>query len=82
MIDEIRQRFPHVSFALYVTEPGVVTLEVYAEDEVFTFTGPTAAAVLERAFPPPARTFFELDPRLDLLADPLEPEPPPPSIFD
>jgi hypothetical protein len=52
-LDAVRERFPAFALALYALEPGgPITLEILAPDgESFTFTGPTEAAVLERAFP-------------------------------
>jgi hypothetical protein len=61
-LDAIRQRFPHIGLAVYAFDPGGdVTLEVYAEGQVWPFTGPTLASALARAFP---------------TAEPEAPEPP------
>lgn len=51
-LDELRQRFPHLGFAIYALEPGrAVTLEVHDRDEVYTFVGRTAAEAIFAAFP-------------------------------
>lgn len=51
-LDELRQRYPRLGFAVYAIEPGKsVTLEIYDGDEVYTFRGKTAAAAIETAFP-------------------------------
>lgn len=52
-LDDARAAFPKLGLAVYAYEPGgPVTLEVHAADgQVFTFSGPTVAAVLIRAFP-------------------------------
>jgi hypothetical protein len=75
-LDELRSLRPHLGFALYALDPGGdVTFEVYDGDQVFTFTGPTSEAAIEKAFPPPVPLAPE---------EPPAPEPPPPtpSIFD
>jgi hypothetical protein len=53
-LDELRALLPALGFALYAYTPGgPVTLEVHAAEGVFTFTGPTEAAVIDAAFPQP-----------------------------
>lgn len=54
-LDAIRRHHPDLGLALYAYEPGgPVTLEVHTPDgQVFTFTGPTEAAVLAKAFGAP-----------------------------
>lgn len=52
-LDEIRVAHPQLGFAVYAMTPGEpVTLEVYSGDDVFSFTGATEQAAIERAFPP------------------------------
>jgi hypothetical protein len=53
LLDDLRVKHPDLGFALYAMEPGQpVTLEVFTPDsEVFSWTEPTAAAALARAFP-------------------------------
>ena len=52
-LDKARAAFPLLGLALYAYEPGgPVTLEVHTADgQTFSFTGPTEAAVIARAFP-------------------------------
>lgn len=52
--DGARAAHPALAFALYAYEPGgPVTLEVMtAAGETFTFTGNTAQAAIDKAFPP------------------------------
>lgn len=51
--DELRAAHPQLGFSLFAMTPGEdVTLEVYFEDNVHSFTGPTAQAALDTAFPP------------------------------
>lgn len=52
-LDDARSAFPKLGLAIYAYEPGQpITLEVHAADgQTFTFTGPSEAAVLARAFP-------------------------------
>lgn len=75
-IDDARAAFPKLGLALYAYDPGgPVTLEVHTADgQTFTFSGPTEAAVIARAFPslalPPAP---QPDP---------EPDQPQPNVFD
>ncbi|MCW4115646.1 hypothetical protein NPA31_011795 [Aurantimonas sp. MSK8Z-1] len=67
--DELRAAHPELGAALYAYEPGVgVTLELLTPDGAqFLFTGPTAQAAIDAAFPP----------------DPIDlPAPAPPSAFD
>lgn len=53
-LDDIRARNPDLGFAVYAIAPGdPITLEVFAGDDIFTFTGPTVDDVLARAFPEP-----------------------------
>lgn len=53
-LDELRERFPHLGFALYALTPGgLVTLEVHTDDLFYSFTGLTESAVIEAAFPTP-----------------------------
>jgi len=59
-LDELRERYPTLGFALYALEPGgPVTLEVHAEDEVYSFLGADESSVIEMAFPtkPPTNIF-------------------------
>ena len=62
-LDDLRSEHPGLGFALYAIEPGsAVTLEVFADDQVFSFAGPTKTAVIDLAFPvlpdpPPANIF-------------------------
>lgn len=53
IIDDIRARYPALSGALYFYEPGQpVTLEMIDDQgKSFSFTAPTVAECLERAFP-------------------------------
>jgi hypothetical protein len=53
-LDELREQHPELGVTLYAMEPGgPVTLEVITPDgEVFSWTAPTAAAAIARAFPP------------------------------
>lgn len=71
-LDNARAAFPLLGLALYAYEPrGPVTLEVHTADgQTFSFTGPTEAAVIDRAFPSLAEAAPEPDP------------PPPPNVFD
>jgi hypothetical protein len=54
-LDDLRAAAPDLGFALYAYAPanagGPVTLEVHAAEGVFTFDGPTEAAVIAAAFP-------------------------------
>lgn len=52
-LDDARAAFPLLGLALYAYEAGgPVTLEIHTPDgQTFTFTGPTEAAVIARAFP-------------------------------
>ena len=51
-LDELRKQYPGLGFALYAMTPGgTVTLEVLDGGEVYTFTGPTAQAAINAAFP-------------------------------
>ncbi len=51
--DEIREKFPHLGFAIYAMDPGQgVTLEVYDGGRVFSFHETTAQMAIDRAFPP------------------------------
>lgn len=51
-LDDIRTRNPALGFGVYAMDPGGdITLEVYAEGDVFSFTGPTVAHALAAAFP-------------------------------
>lgn len=51
-LDDLRLALPHLGCALYAMEPqGLVTLEIYAGEEVFSFLGDTEAAVFTMAFP-------------------------------
>jgi hypothetical protein len=63
-LDEIRAAHPDLAFALYAYEPGgEVTFEVMHGTEIFAFTGPTAQAAIDAAFPPepPAPAFNVFD---------------------
>ena len=53
-LDELRNDHPELAFAIYALEPGkAVTFEVITPDsQVFTFSGPTAQAAIDSAFPP------------------------------
>ena len=53
--DAIRAQHPDLAMALYAYEPGgPVTLEILTPDgRSYTFTGPTARAAIELAFPAP-----------------------------
>lgn len=68
-LDDARAAFPKLGLALYAYEPGgPITLEVHANDgQTFSFTGPTEAAVIARAFP---------------SLQPPEPDQPQPNVFD
>ena len=71
--DQVRTQHPELAVSLYALTPGSsVTLEVITPDgQTFVWSAATAAAVLDRAFPPPAEP------------DPTPPDPPPSgSIFD
>lgn len=52
-IDDLRSEYPRLGFALYALEPGMpVTLEVHTpEGGLYTFTAPSVAAAIDRAFP-------------------------------
>jgi hypothetical protein len=63
-LDELRAAHPDLGFGLFAMTPGeAVTLEVYNGDDVFSFTGPTAQAAIDAAFPPepPAPAFNVFD---------------------
>lgn len=66
-LDVLRMQNPELGFALYAMTPGgAVTLEVFTpDDQVFSFSGATAADALAAAFP----------------ETPPEPDPPPVDIF-
>lgn len=51
--DDIRAAYPALGLALYAYEPGVVTLELLHDGNTLQFTGPTAQAAIDLAFPPP-----------------------------
>ena len=55
-LDDIRDRFPQLGLALYALEPGQpVTLEAHGPGgELWSWTAPTVAEVLAKAFPAPA----------------------------
>lgn len=61
--DDARAAHPHLGFAVYAYEPGgAVTLECITPDgQTHIFTGPTAQAALDLAFPPepPAPDIFD-----------------------
>lgn len=63
-LDDARAAFPLLGLAAYAYEPGgPVTLEVISSDgQTFTFTGPTQAAVIARAFPSLSAPAAEPDP--------------------
>lgn len=71
ILDDIRARYPALSGALYFYEPGQpVTLEMIDDQgKSFSFTAPTVAECLERAFP-------------ELTPPEPEPEAPAASVFD
>lgn len=52
-LDDLRERFPHLGFAVYAFEPGgPVTLEIHAPGgHVFPVIRPTLAAAIATAFP-------------------------------
>lgn len=51
--DELRVARPALGLALYALDPGRgVTLEVYADGELFQFHGATADDAIRSAFPP------------------------------
>jgi hypothetical protein len=51
-LDDLRAAMPDLGFALYAYVPGgPVTLEIHAEEGVFTFSGPTEAAAVAAAIP-------------------------------
>lgn len=53
--DELRVARPALGLALYALDPGRgVTLEVYADGELFQFHGATADDAIRSAFPPSA----------------------------
>ena len=76
-LDAARAAFPKLGLALYAYDPGApLTLEVHAADgQTFTFTGPTEAAVIARAFPSLAVAPVEPDPE-------PTPEPITTNVFD
>lgn len=52
-LDELREKRPDLSFALFAMTPGEpVTLEIYHEGAVYSFSGATVADALLEAFPP------------------------------
>ena len=53
MLDALRAHYPELGFSLFAMEPGQpVTLEIYTPDEqVYSFTGNTVRAAIEKAFP-------------------------------
>lgn len=58
-LDLLRAAKPDLGFAIYAMEPGgLVTFEVHAGGEVYTFVGETLEAAMTTAFPvsvePPA----------------------------
>jgi len=57
--DELRAAKPDLGFALYALEPGKgVAFEVHTPDgQVFGFTGETAQAAIDTAFPPDPDVF-------------------------
>ncbi len=57
-LDEARERYPDLGFALYALVPGEdLTMEVVTADgTIFTFNGPSEAAVMDSAFPAPIPT--------------------------
>lgn len=72
-IDDVRARYPALAGAVYFYDPGQpVTLEILTPDgESFSFTAPTVAECIGKAFP-------------ELTPEPTEPEPEEPaaSVFD
>lgn len=70
-IDDVRARYPALAGALYFYDPGQpVTLEILTPaGESFSFTAPTVAECLEKAFP-------------ELTPTEPEPEEPAASVFD
>jgi hypothetical protein len=73
-VDDVRARYPNLAGAVYFYEPGrPVTLEMISpEGESFSFTAPTVAECIAKAFP----ELIEPEP-----AEP-EPEAPAASVFD
>ncbi|MDI1263893.1 MAG: hypothetical protein PS018_11610 [bacterium] len=56
-LDDLRAQRPDLSLALYAMTPGGgVTLEIYDDGQVYTFTGATEAEAILAAFPPPPET--------------------------
>ncbi len=52
-LDDLRALRPDLSFALYAMTPGQpVTLEIYHDGQVYTFSGATEADAILAAFPP------------------------------
>lgn len=52
-LDDLRELRPDLSFALFAMTPGEpVTLEIYHEGAVYSFSGATVADALLEAFPP------------------------------
>lgn len=60
--DDIRRTHPGLGLALYAYEPGVVILELMHDGQTMQFSGPTAQAAIDLAFPPapPAATEEDL----------------------
>jgi hypothetical protein len=51
--DELRQARPELGIAIYAYTPSEqLTLEIHAEEGVFSFTAPTLQAAIDQAFPP------------------------------
>jgi hypothetical protein len=52
-LDAARAAFPRLGYAIYAYDPdGPMTLEVHTPDgQTFSFTGPSEAALILRAFP-------------------------------
>lgn len=52
-LDDLRALRPDLSLALYAMTPGgPVTLEIYHDGQVYTFSGATVAEAILEAFPP------------------------------
>jgi hypothetical protein len=52
-LDDLRALRPDLSLALYAMTPGgPVTLEIYHEGQVYSFSAPTEADAILAAFPP------------------------------
>lgn len=52
-LDELRKAHPKLGVAVYAMTPGgAVTLELYENDQVYSFAGATEQEAIDKAFPP------------------------------